>query len=568
MSFSASTPSAAPSLRVLVFLLVPLWCLVLGSPALRAQNTLQALPDEAFLERLRSRFTLAAPEAEGQKCGLALMSEAARRLHEGSEAQRRAIKAVLAPNAFDTSIVSASGRFRVYFDLSGPNTPALLQNETTRIPGTAIEYARQVASFFDRTWEVEVRDLGYPSAPLFPGLTEYQIFIIEYNAANYGETVPIDEVRNGSVQPSFTSYIQIDNDFREYKTRGLKAAQVTAAHEYHHAIQLGNFGWWMDHSYYYEMTATHFEELVFPDVNDYLIYLKDFFLIPEHALTSWRGYEVVLLPKMLYARWGAGPVRRSWELIRSMAPIPALEQALIEAGTRLDDEYCTFARWNWFTGYRSDRNGSECYDDASLYPRMDRVEMTMTADKPVTFTDNLPPLSAQYYSVYRELDTLSFSVANVDVVGARNRNPAALSYQLTVARSPGGPEWKSAGTGFWYHFAPSQPNLLCLSNLSGTFIDNSVVSVYPNPWDPRSGDALVFPLPPSTPPGKAVLTLLSVSMVPVYQKEESIQRDHPQFGTHLRLSDAASLRNLPSGVYFWHLDIDGGKTGKIAVLRP
>lgn len=548
-------------------LLLSLLCVGIAqgqSPALRSQS------DVDFLTLLQNRITLSpsATNDDNAKCSFPLMTEAARRMHEGSTELRAAIQRSLRPAAFDTSIVSASGRFRVYFDLTGPNAAALLNGDTARIPGTSMAYALKIAEFFDTSYQQEVMVQGYTAPPLLRGLSEYQVFIIDYHGSFYGETIPIEALPPTTAQPTYATYIQVDNDFLEYKTKGLKAAKVTAAHEFHHALQLGTYGWWFDHSWFYEMTSTYFEEAVFPDGDDYLLYMKDFFKMPERSLYNWRGYECALFPLMMEARLGGFlPLRRAWDAIKTMAPLPALEQAITEAGSRLDAEYCEFARWNYYTNYRSELSPTQRYTDAQLYPRVTLISMPLPLDKPLTFSESLPPLASRYYSAVREFDTLTFAVTNVDLASARIEGGAMASYTLEISASSGGNDWHPFGKNYWYRFSPSQANLLCLSNFSGEQLDLSAVSVFPNPWNPAEGGDLVFPLSRTVRSGKAVLTILSTSMVPVYQKEESIQRDHPVYGTHIRLSEMQSLRDLPSGIYFFHLDLDDGITGKIAVVR-
>jgi len=53
----------------------------------------------------------------------------------------------------------------------------------------------------------------------------------------YGQTTS----ENNVGLSRWTSYIEIDNDFIGFYTIGINAARVTAAHEFHHAIQMGNY---------------------------------------------------------------------------------------------------------------------------------------------------------------------------------------------------------------------------------------------------------------------------------------------------------------------------------------
>ena len=102
----------------------------------------------------------------------------------------------------------------------------------------------------------------------------------------YGFTYPERAGRTSS------SYLEIDNDYANpiyQQTKGLDALRVTIAHEFHHAIQFGYYQgsdsiWWQ------ESTSTWMEEVVYPDVDDYLQYLPSFLgSSPRAQLGQSRG---------------------------------------------------------------------------------------------------------------------------------------------------------------------------------------------------------------------------------------------------------------------------------------
>ena len=71
--------------------------------------------------------------------------------------------------------------------------------------------------------------------------------------------------------------------------RGLPGLRVTLAHELHHAIQIGNYGYWESDQYFYVMTSVWMEDAVYTDVNDYYQYLRSssgHFRHPEISFTS------------------------------------------------------------------------------------------------------------------------------------------------------------------------------------------------------------------------------------------------------------------------------------------
>jgi len=78
---------------------------------------------------------------------------------------------------------------------------------------------------------------------------------------------PVDLI-SGTQPERYSSNIDINNDFigSSFFTKGIQALRVTAAHEFHHAIQFG-YGWWgSDERYAYELTSTWMEDVVYTDV--------------------------------------------------------------------------------------------------------------------------------------------------------------------------------------------------------------------------------------------------------------------------------------------------------------
>jgi len=92
------------------------------------------------------------------------------------------------------------------------------------------------------------------------------------------EQIRFDLISGTQIPERWTSDIDIDNDFigSKYNAKGIQALRVTAAHEFHHAIQYG-YGWWGER-YPYELTSTWMEDVVYTDVNDYYQYLPDYFV--------------------------------------------------------------------------------------------------------------------------------------------------------------------------------------------------------------------------------------------------------------------------------------------------
>jgi hypothetical protein len=504
------------------------------------------------------------------KCGFAWSMEAYRRSREMSPQERSELREIMKPQASDTSILSTSGFFRIHFDLTGVNSPAMLVGDTAaRIEGTAVQWARKVADYFDEAFDVEVNQQGYACPPFRTGESAYDIYVIEYNGTYYGVTDWEDQTQTGSLKPTFTTYITIDNDFREFATRGLKGASVTAAHEFHHAVQLGHYGYWgLTDIFFHEMTSTFFEDEVFPGVNDYFQYLVDFFKLPNYSLYLWRGYEAVLWPKLITARHGLDVLRRSWELARSEAPMTAINDALVEKSSNIEQEYCAFTRWNWYTRERASETTTEKYSMAADIPVKMKIETTLGL--PASFMNRLAPLASHYLRVVSGIDTVVFNVANVNISMALAKSNTEISYQLEVAGSQVDQSYVTAADGMWYKFTPSMENTFCVNVLTRGYVpDKSDVEVFPNPFNPLIDGNVKFALARNTAATIVSLAIYTPSMDLVFETGRAgVQRD-PVYGTYVEWNGRTSKNETPaSGMYIYAIQAgDDTITGKLAILK-
>ena len=295
-------------------------------------NPLTAMDDRAFIEYLRAyRHPLASaataintPSASGGKCGFALSAEARRRIEASSPAVAEEIRSLLAPLARQYSLLSASGRFRIHYDTAGIEAAALLDTDGMRRPGTAHDYARRAAALFDSVYHVMVADIGYEAPPFEETMSSYNIYVKDFGAGgDFGVTFTSFLRPSGTVRPTYTCFIEIDNDYRGYRTAGLEGLAVTAAHEFHHMIQLGTYGLWSTDTWMHEMTSTYYEEALFPSANDYVYYIRDFMKNPESPFWFWQqggGYELALWPLFLERAYDRRVMQESWTVMRRVEP--------------------------------------------------------------------------------------------------------------------------------------------------------------------------------------------------------------------------------------------------------
>jgi hypothetical protein len=575
-------PRMLPRIAALLLLLI------LSGASLRAQeHRFAGMSDQQFVDHLRELRELRdgsgravqpgvrAPQFE-DRCGFSLAVETARRLRTAPPALAAEIRALRLPPRLQVNILSPSGRFRVHFDTSGRHVPAMLDAALNRLPNTAYEYADSVAAIFDAVYQKEVVELGFDSPPMRPGESEYQLYILEYNGSFYGETLFDNPLPNsGTVMPTYASYMQIDNDYREFETRGIEALQVTAAHEFHHIVQLGTYGLWGSDTWFHEMTSTYFEEVCYPGINDYLQYIRDFVRDPELSWYQWmpyKGYELVLWPLFLETRYGPDVFRETWENMRRLEPVTATRNAIRDHQPMSGDfasDFCSWAAANFFIGYRSEKAEQQPYADAALFADMQITSSVEFVAETAHLTGLVPPLGAHYLQVYRGVDTLSFVVANTDIAEAITRSAVRVEYDLEVRRSGYDESFTRLSNGWAYKFSAAKENALCVSLLDGgsaAVVERT--APFPNPFNPNEFSRMRFPVPRNIPVNRADLYIYSVSMDLLRRDENAAIELDDESGAFVGWDGRGDDGDfLGSGVYIYTLRYSGGSiTGKFAVV--
>jgi hypothetical protein len=355
---------------------------------IREDEAMQYLSDilenrrEAIPENLRSDIP--------DKCGfpiLATLRNASAYPSIYKERQRRSMQSVYV-HTFSTPRGARSFQFN--FVTTGPD--AIPGDDTN---GNAIpDWIEEAAVAAERSYRLEVDTLGYREPLNFGIYGFYNIFFLDMDA--YGVTY-FDSVVTQNPD-TYTSSIEIENDFVGFFTTGYNALRVTIAHELHHAIQLS----YVDRSgsdlWYYELTSTWMEDIAYDEVNDYYQYLHASFGSPQRSLNICSGiqcgYHITPFFHMIEKKHNRSVIRRSWENFISQAALSALDGALDElTPSNLQTEFVDFSIWNYFTGSRS---SSSYYPEGEFYPPV-RTEVTRsTAD--TALTKSLDHLAAHYYT--------------------------------------------------------------------------------------------------------------------------------------------------------------------------
>lgn len=188
------------------------------------------------------------------------------------------------------SFYSPGGHFKVWYVTTTDDSVSTTDADSDGVP----DYVESCADILEEVWDKVITDLGYlPPPDDYPypptgryiddgGDARYDIYLKDIGA--YGYTVP--EVEKPGLTPPYnpkSSYIVMENDYAGFGYADpLDAVRVTAAHEFFHAIQ---FRYDYDEDrFFYEVSSTWMEDIVYDSINDYYWYLPYFFDVPERNL--------------------------------------------------------------------------------------------------------------------------------------------------------------------------------------------------------------------------------------------------------------------------------------------
>ncbi|MBI4534797.1 MAG: hypothetical protein HY708_00875 [Ignavibacteriae bacterium] len=519
-----------------------------------------------------------------QKCGLPSIAHALSNRDRLSPDLRRSLDLVLTRPVLQKSIVA--GNFRIHYDTVGSHAPAMLDSSHNPIPGTANEYADSAASIIGRVAIFEIDSLGYPAAP--PDLgegggPEYDIYIMELGNL-YGETVFETPIEETGERVRYTTFMRIDNDFvfvNPDSNRGLPALRVTLAHEFHHAIQIGNYGFWSGETYFYEITSTWLEDVLFPEVNDYFQYVRSGsgqFRRPEVSFTTsnglieysrcvWAHYIENKYNRLRsYPKYGRTLMRLFWERIRLLKPLAAMDIVLQEQEhpheTNFRNAFTEWSIWNYFTGARSDT--ALYYPEGSYYPMIAPTVVDFVPPSRVV-SGSLNFLASRYYDVLVNGQPITLMLSNINLAAALANTTTAFPYSFLFNSRQLDESYRSIGGGIFAKLSVADPTNWFSKDIFGA---SPVATPFPNPLMSDGKSVVNIPISATT-MQSGTLTILSSSMDLIYSSAQS-SIYLGQLGKHVfrwnGKSDDGDV--AATGVYIYVLELPGETIkGKLAVIR-
>lgn len=354
------------------------------------------------LERARTLF---APRAVARRFGglqpvdphgaTLVLRDLALRLGDLEPAQRDAAEAMLArpdddtatPGGFRYSVAPAaplcSEHVCVHWVPASPDAPPLVDTDANGVPDQVDATLRVL----EEVWQKEVVEYGYrPPKPDGSSANHgpddrIDVYLADLGDEDtYGFCATDDPTAGQSPYGPWdvSAYCAFDNDFDPAQfpeATGDAALQVTAAHEFFHAIQFAYD--FLEDAWAVEGTAVWMEDEVYDDVNDSYQYLDTSPLRQPRVPLDLGSYEQSPLGGFKYGSFvfwrflsesfgGPEVIRRVWEYAdgssagRDEYSLQAVDSTLRERGSRARAAFARFGAVN--------AHPSSFYEEGASYP--------------------------------------------------------------------------------------------------------------------------------------------------------------------------------------------------------
>lgn len=554
-----------PTYRIILLLLVSVACSGMLDARDRAVMKLSPAQLLQLLQHKKEHRPGWDTIYHGGKCGLWLSYEVVRNWNNFDEAQKQEAKNLLAAPLTQKSRVI--GHFSFLYDTTGFDVPAMLDSAYQPISNSYEEFVDSAGSIFNHVWTFEVDTFGFLSPPLDTDGT-YHVVITAVGSGEYGETdlnlYPI----NQTSPYRYGTQIEVDNTFASViqSSRGMPGLRVTAAHEFNHAIQIGCYGYWPDERYFYEITSTWMEDVVYNNVNDYYQYLfasSSQFSHPDIRFTYLDGsieYSRAVWGKYIEKRFSRDLMRHVWEYIPQMSTLPALDRALTDAGSSFREAFLEWARWNYYTGSNADT--VNYYTEGSNYPDMLLRSVAQYTSPGRSLEDSIQVISSTYHPILVGNNTMVSVISNINNSSIGTDATLTFTYDMS---DQGGSGFKQLSNRIYVRIdVPDPQNWSSWENVP---TQTSEVIVYPDPFIAQSHKPLNFRLP-SAIQSTAVLHIFTSSLRLIYDNELPVVYLRPLEPGIVWDAHDKNGNLIASGIYFFFIEIDQNEyTGKFAVLR-
>lgn len=507
-------------------------------------------------------------------------------------------------------IISPSGLFWIHYDTTGIHSVDLTDRNKNSIP----DFVDSVAFYADYVYKKEVQEMGFISAigdSLRGGSDSFDIYLFNIGDGEifpdstdeegwggiYGYTVGELTILPNRKFQRLTSYIVMDNDFspldsirypggqisQAFKTFGVNGVKITLAHEFQHAIQ---FRYGTDDQYsvgFAEMSSVMMEYILFPEIKDYMQYVRSLFKQPEFfnfaVPNRDNGYRFAIFPIMLVKKYGMETIRKMWELVYSgLRTYKAIDSSLILKGTSLDTEWVSFMDWIYHTGYRTVQG--EYFQDASIMPLFTfQTNQEYSTDKPSTsVSGGLQPYQIRFDRiVFKNTfpfsnDTLNMLTTHLDTTAAIYGNYGEDSFtQLVCSQNQNGYTriFKNSPIPYYYNLSSTRKRVFATLIEIPSVETFAIASSYPNPFKPRTDENIYFPAPENALIDESIeLVIYNENLQELFHNKLKVFINKNDRVLSLDFNDLNNKDKFSSGVYLFRTEKDGKFIlGKFALIN-
>lgn len=320
--------------------------------------------------------------------------------------------------------LSLSGKFLLSYTRIGNDAVPTLDQNANNIP----DYIEKAAQYADESYNYLVSERGFVD-PVLPGVP-YEIRFREINSYGFTQS------------QGATSFIVVHRNFEGFPSNNdpdgdqLGALKVTIAHELKHAIQYATSRWQGNSGLtnWLEMDATMIEEVVYPEVDDYVNYLNvcansacSVFRDPNRSTpgsyyhATWMLYYDLAIDDAFWVD--------VWDEIRispqTVTMFSAIDQALRLRNLNFATEFTRNHLWHAASGANSITGYG--FPDAPLFPNSTIQSVTLIEDSTQVLEQEHQIYAAQYLAA-RDLTRQFGEVIFQADYGAATMGAGILAY--------------------------------------------------------------------------------------------------------------------------------------------
>jgi hypothetical protein len=491
-----------------------------------------------------------------------------------------------------------NGMFRFHYTTTGSNAVSTADTNSNSIP----DYIEQMSAELNYVVAVELTMNSFTEPPSDDwysanndngGSGAYDVYVRNAGGGVYGYVQPEYYANNntGNNEHSsgvnevnaFTSYMVMRHNYNGFPNTELEAIQVTAAHEYFHAVQFGYDGW--EESWVMEATAVQLEEMVHDDINDCYQYMPSWFNSPQQALnldSDSRWYGSFIFFEYVNSHLSDEAIRTFWE--QSIThdsyygeySIQTLDEAFDDLGSSFAEMLNGMSVANRVMSSSSAASPWD-YEEAASYSSTPSTFSTVSysagTDETVTST-NLQENAAQYIRL-NSADPVLATLTNDDGPDSYLELHAIMSYGDSAWTVWSGNPINIDPTDAYqvYFVVVSQNDAGSDFDYTLTFTDGemstepeiplyfAVSNAYPNPFNPQTN--INIDLAADQKVQVHIYDIQGRLVQTLYDGELNV-------GSHILTWDGSAMNGkaVPSGTYFVRLNGDGMENWqKVTLLK-